>query len=355
MTDKSDQSLLEREQAILEEIIQYYMETQEAISARTLSKISHLSLSPTTIRNLMEDLSDAGLLTAVGVTRGRIPTQKAFTIYVTSLRPESKNSPAGLPKVEAMDESGHPPMDVVVRQMGEFLASKTGLMTLALLPGRNHFPLRWMRFNSVPGNQVLVVVKTLFGDLWSKTLQATQAFPEDLLKEVSHFIGDRYQGKSLNFIREEVMSGEPKDILENMPSLGAAFRMLRRAFEWGTDSSVHLWGRSNLLQLREFQDASTLRLLFTALEEPGVLTGIINNAQPINHGRVSIGTNTSIRGLEHSAVVAYPFLWNHWNGWMAVLGPMHMNYEEVAYYTAQVAGALSSHLNQCAPSEPSGG
>jgi len=348
MTDKTESPSLQREQGILEEIIRYYMETQEAISARTLSKISTLSLSPTTIRNLMEDLSDAGLLTAEGVTRGRIPTQKAFTLYVTRLRPKRPQSSATLPKVEAMDETGQLSLADVVFQRGDFLARKTGLLVMALLPGKDFFPLRWMRFNTVPEHQVLVVVKTLFGDLWSKTLQSTKPFPEELLFEISRLIGDRYQGQSLAAIRNEIMSGEPKDILENMPSLGAAFRMLRRAFEWGEQDTLLHWGRKNLLQLREYQDPQNLRHLFTILEDSEVLGGILKHAHPLAGGLVVIGTDTGYPGLEQSAVLAFPFSWQDWRGWMAVLGPMHMNYRQVAEYTTEVAHSLSVYLSHCA-------
>ena len=143
----------QRELAILEEIIHFYMDKHEAISARTLSKISRLALSPTTIRNLMEDLSAEGFLTNEGVTRGRIPTQKAFAIYVTRLDEQRQPPPARAPEISAMEEGRPALMDTVLEEIGAYLAEHTACAVSVVLPKRDHYPLNWARFAEIPGGQ----------------------------------------------------------------------------------------------------------------------------------------------------------------------------------------------------------
>lgn len=343
----NEEELLRREEAILDEIIRYYMSRHEAISARTLSKISRLSLSPTTIRNLMEDLSAEGFLTTQGVTRGRIPTQKAFAIYVRKLGSQRPPHRIRAPEIQPLEEGRPPRLDAALEAMGGFLAEETGLVALAELPGRDRYPLDWVRFFAMPDNQVLVVLQTLFGDLWSKLLVAAERFPEDLLEEVGRFIRQTYRGASLEAVRDDIMAGEPKEILGAMPSLGAGFRMLRKAFEWNDVPGWRFWGESNLFHVPEWSDAEQLLRLHRILRDPALLERALGQGRQIEGGTVSIGTELSCPGLEDGALVAFPFGWGPWQGRMAVLGPMRMEYAQVFNLTAQVSRELSTFLQHC--------
>jgi heat-inducible transcriptional repressor len=338
----ADDRLLEREAQILEEIIQYYLKHQEAVSARTLSKISRLDLSPTTIRNLMEDLSSGGFLTSEGVPRGRIPTQKAFTIYVTRLggRP-ARGHP---PELRLQGRDGLPYLLEALEQVGLSLAEHTGWVAVASLPPRDRYPLDWVRLDNVPRKQVLVTLRTAFGDLWSKLIPATTPFPDDLLQQVTQYINSSYRRAPLERIRRDVMAGEPKDVLERMPSLGAAFRLLRRAFEWEDGPESRNWGREHLLRSAQGQDPQRLMLFARILSDPLLLPNARANGRAVESGWVSIGTETGYRGLEDCSIVGHPFRVDGWEGQLGVLGPMGMNYGHALQLTTQAAEALTGLL-----------
>ena len=334
----------QRELAILEEIIHFYMDKHEAISARTLSKISRLSLSPTTIRNLMEDLSAEGFLTNEGVTRGRIPTQKAFAIYVTRLDDQHQPPPARAPEIPAMEE-GHPAlMDTVLEEIGSYLAEHTGCAASVVLPNRERYPLNWARFAEIPGQQVVMTLQTLFGDIWTKVLVAPGPFPEDILGEVGQFISDTYRGRTLEAVRNDIMAGEPQELLSGMPSLGTAFRMLRKAFEWREAPLLRVWGLDNLYRIPECNDPERLAIVHQALYDTAFLPRVLSQARGVGGGWIAIGTENGIHGLESCALVGYPFGWGGWRGLMAVFGPMRMDYGRVLAQTAQCAGLLNHHL-----------
>jgi heat-inducible transcriptional repressor len=343
-----DVELLQREQAILEEIIRYYMDTHEAISARTLSKISSLALSPTTIRNLMEDLSAEGLLSTEGATRGRVPTEKAFVVYVSRLGEHPVPAPTRLPKGMPMEEGRPPRLYAVLRQVGQFLADETGCAAVAALPRRDRYPLDWVRFASLPGRQVLVTVGTSFGDVWSKVLMAAGPFPEELLQQVGRFINEHYRGHAIEAVRQDIMAGEPKGLLEQMPSLGAAVRMLRRAFEWQDEPDRHLWGLENFFDLPEFTGPRELRRVHRALSDPDLLQRTLEHARPIQGGWIAIGSETGYPGLEQCALAAYPFGHGEWQGRLAVLGPMRMDYPRVFGLVARSADVVTQYLGEMA-------
>ncbi len=338
----AEDRLLQREEQILDEIIQYYLKHQEAVSARTLSKISRLALSPTTIRNLMEDLSSHGFLTSEGVPRGRIPTQKAFTIYVTRLGGRPVRGGAQELRVAAPD--GPPTLREGLEQVGRALAEASGCVALAALPPRDRYPLDWARLHSVPRRQVLVTLHTPFGDLWSKLIAAATPVPDELLGHVAAYLNSTYRGAPLERIRRDIMAGEPKDALEQMPSLGAAFRMLRRAFEWDESPEGRDWGREHLLRFPQGQSVQRLALFSRILDDPALLLNAQAAGRPLEGGWVSIGTETGYRGLEDCSVLGHPFGLGDWEGQIGVLGPMGMNYSQVLHITTQAANALTQLL-----------
>jgi heat-inducible transcriptional repressor len=323
----------DRELAILEEIVEYYLQRQESISARTLSKISRLSLSPTTIRNLMEDLSAEGLLTSTGVPRGRVPTQKALSLYVTRLT----LSPAAGGAAQALPA---PTFSVALELAGEALSRETGCVAVCAFPPAEAYPLDWVHFGVAPGNQVLVAVRTLLDGLWCKVLETPTAFPDDLLRELVRFINERYRAAPLSRVRQDIMTGEPKELLDRMPSLGAAFRMLRKAFEWDPPAP-RAWGQERLLHMPAGQAGRPLFLLQQALADPELLRRGLGTGRIVAGARVSLGTETGYEALAECALVGHPFGAAGWSGTVGVLGPMSLNYTRVLDSVVRTAQTLS--------------
>ena len=330
---------LQRELAVLEEIIQYYLEHHEAISARTLAKISRLALSPTTIRNLMEDLSAEGFLTSEGVPRGRVPTQKAFGIYVTRLNPGT-SAPA---QSDAFQPQQSLPLNAALSRIGSDLARLTGCVVLAAFPAAEEYLLDWVHFGTVPGNRVLVAVQTLLGDLWTRILDTARPFPDDLLRELVRFIDERYRGAPLLRVRQDIMSGEPKELLDRMPSLGAAFRMLRRAFEWDPPPQ-RIWGQEHLIPMQMGLDARRLFLLQQALADPHLLRQGLGLGRGVAGARVALGTETGYEGLVECAMIGHAFGSGGWEGTLGVLGPMGMNYPRVLDGLMGASAVLSQEV-----------
>lgn len=198
-----------------------------------------------------------------------------------------------------------------------------------------------MHFGAVPGTRVLVAVHTLLGNLWSKVLETPTSFPEELLRELMRFINERYRGAPLRRIRQDVMAGEPKEILDRMPSLGAAFRMLRKAFEWDLPAQ-RAWGQEQVFQMQVGQDARRLYLLQQALADPDLLRRGLSLGREVAGARVALGTETGYEGLEESAVIGRAFGAEDWEGVLGVLGPMGMNYSRVLDGVTHAAQLLSA-------------
>ena len=334
---------LNRQRQILAEIIRYYLQNHEAISARTLSKISRLRLSPTTIRNLMEDLSSEGFLTNEGVARGRIPTQKAFTIYVTQLR-EEERPPAAAVKLPPRADGASTDLTALLDEVGALLTSRTGYVALSSLPSRDHYPLDWVRMMPVPDNQVLVVMHSLLGDLWSRLLPTPEPLAGDVLKAVETHLCQTYRGISLERVRADIMSGHGP--LQNIIGpAGVAYRVLRKAFEWEGRAELRVWHPVNLMRIEEFQEPEMLEQVYAALRDDQFLVRALAGGEPVDSGRAVLGTNIDYPGMNQAAVVGFPFgPSSEWQGTLAVLGPMRMDYPLVIHLLKDCVAHLDRRL-----------
>jgi len=184
----------------------------------------------------------------------------------------------------------------------------------------------------------------VYRDLWSKVVSASTPISEALLKGLETHLCQAYYGKPIEQIRTDVMSGAATSLLGELESLGPAVRLLRRAFDWERQPGWNVWGRENLYQIAEYQVPEKLVLLHRALGDPDLLGRVLAGGREVEGGWVTIGTETNYPGLADSAVVALPFGEGHWRGFLAVLGPMRMDYGMVFSQVSQAAKALSMHL-----------
>ncbi len=330
---------------ILDEIINHYASHQEALSARLLARNSQLSLSPTTIRNLMDDLSQQGLLTTEGVSRGRIPTPKAYTVYLHRLQQQ----PDTATEIPPLDELKGKQLKQALDQAGEFLAKESNFTVFAWLPPRNEDPLDWVRLFAIENNQVLVVTRTLFGELWCKVLTSSDPFPQSLLDEVQQYINSNYHKQSLSNIRQDVMVGKPQAVLANMPSIGSAFRLLRRAFEWDDAPRPYYWGKKTIYRWLKFENIQQIKQIEKYFQDPQPLLEVLkqghsitHSANPKNELKVAIGSD--LPHFSSISITGCSVQLNQWQAWIALLGPIWMNYQQMIALTHQTTQQFNQWL-----------
>ena len=277
--------------------MQYYLEQHEAISARTLARVSRLELSPTTIRNLMEDLSTEGLLTSAGVTRGRIPTQAGIRIYLRHLPRRV------LHRAEELPQAGDVPPDFSLSEpMGSFterlkvvshqVAEESGYTALLELPAMATYPLGWIHIAPSPASKrrLLVTIHTLFEDLRSELIAVPRPFSRGRLEALNRYFGGRHRGRCLGDLRAAIFAD-----LHHHADLGddldAGFlRSLVKVLEGGTPPRLLVREGKHLLQKPLFQDAARAEAMIEALADPSFLSRALQRAEPFEGGYVALGT-----------------------------------------------------------------
>lgn len=343
----SRKRLQPREQAILTEILEYYFEHHEAVSARTLSKISQLSLSPTTIRNLMEDLGEAGYLTSVGGARGRLPTRKAFYIYIAEYGEPALPPRDALPEeATLLADAEAPGLEAFLDRLGAVLAERTGYAAVAALPPREADPLDWVRFVPLPADRLLLSVGTLFGEVWSRVVERPEELDQATLSEAEAFAARRLRGLPLQVARGRIMRGEPRSLLDVAASPGIVFRTLRKAFDWDDAPRWRHWGETRLYRVPELQEPETLLRLHRGLRDPELIGRAGRRGGRVGGALVAIGSELGLSDLDRVSLVAVPVRRGQWAASLGVLGPMHMPYARVLDQTRRATALLERFVDR---------
>lgn len=339
-----------RSRDIFREIVQSYLDTGEPVGSRTISRRG-VSLSPASIRNVMSDLSDLGLIDAPHTSSGRIPTHAGLRIFVDSLL--QIGEPAAADKLEIdsrLAGNGARRMDAVLNEASELLSGLVGGAGLVATPAADA-PIRHIEFVRVSAEQALAVIVAESGDVENRLLVLPPGLPASALVEAGNFLNARMKGRTLAEAREAVID----EVRSRRAALDlATARLVEDGLaQWGGEDpgrgrSLIVRGRANLLDESSAPDAlDRVRELFTELEHSENLLNVLDTARAGEGVRLFIGSENPLFSLSGSAMIVAPYMNAERKivGALGVIGPTRLNYARVipmVDYTAQVVGRLLS-------------
>ncbi|MBI5495818.1 MAG: heat-inducible transcription repressor HrcA [Deltaproteobacteria bacterium] len=342
-------TLNDREQFILTAVIEDYIATAEPVGSRTLTKRPDVAVSAATIRNIMADLEEMGLLTQPHTSAGRVPTERAFRFYVDTLVTLRR------PTVRERDQLEHPVKTAGdVQQATELatrhLSSLSHLTGVMLAPRPSGLRLHHVEFIRLPDERILVIVVDTSGQVHNKILVPEQGRPLDQrqLEELAGPLNEHCRGLTLDEARVR--------ILDEMRQTGAAMSQLvaqvldlagRAASPAGRSAGdVFLAGETRVLDSPEFAGADRMRSLLRAFEERQGIISLLDRIQAAEEVRVFIGEETRYREMAQCAVVAAPYGGAGTPlGCIGVIGPMRMDYARVVPLVELTAQALTRFLS----------
>jgi heat-inducible transcriptional repressor len=341
---RTDAPLHSRHREILNTIVRAYIETGEPVGSRTISKIRAEALSPASIRNVMADLADAGYLSQPHTSAGRIPTEKAFRVYVTALgsrRVFSNESDrlrtelCGLDTVGArMERSSHLLME---------LSRNVGIA--AAIPALAQ-ELDQIELVPLSDNRVLMILATRDRMVRNRVVTLDEPASNEELASIRNYVNRSFAGWQLGAARRELL----RRILEDRELYDATLRKLQTLYRMGllegdTEPEVHMEGASNLLGLDMHLTRESLRELLRALEEKRRLIEILDRflEQPPGELAVHVGLEEAHPALKGLALIGMSVqLASGLPAKVAVLGPMRMQYERAMAAVVETSRALES-------------
>jgi heat-inducible transcriptional repressor len=336
----------DRSGEILKSVIQAHVITGEPVGSRTLSRGSGLDLSPATIRNVMSDLEERGLLSQPHASAGRVPTELAYRLYVDRLM---SRPPIDITHAHAIDEAlqlrrGEIPelLSEAARQLSR-VSQHVGVV---LVPDMRRIVVEHLEFVRLDAQRVVAILVDRAGVVHNRILDLEAGFDQPDLDRVGKELSHRFSGQTLPTIREAIA----RELLEEQ---SAYDRRRARLLALGRDalavdedaSEVLVEGASNLVGALDFNDLERTKELLRTLEQKGRLVDLLENVLTGQGVQVVIGHENPVSSLSDLSVVATTYkAGDRVLGTVGIVGPTRMEYARAIALVDYLAHVLTRFL-----------
>lgn len=337
--------LNERAQILLKTLVERYIHEGQPVGSRALSKFSGLDLSPATIRNVMADLEEMGLVTSPHTSAGRIPTPQGYRLFVDTLLVVKTLDKVELNHLENQLHPDNPSR--LINVASQLLSELTHFAGVVVTPKRKGAVFRYIEFMALSEKRILLIIVTPGGDVQNRIIFTNTPYSQSDLIEAGNFINQHYAGCTLDEIRGR-LDNELKQLRSEMISLMSA------AIEAGGDAvnesseAMVLAGERNLLQIDDLSDnLISLKKLFELFERKTKLLQLLELSRQAHGVKIFIGGESDVASLEEFSVVTAPYeIEGEIVGTVGVIGPRRMAYERIIPIVEITAKLLSSSLSQ---------
>lgn len=318
----------------------------QPVGSRTLARDISVDLSPATIRNVMADLEDMGLLQSPHTSAGRIPTVKGYRLFVDSLLRMDKLDSTSLERIAKEFQSGGDVLQLM-EKTSSMLSEMTKLAGIVMLPRPNQRALRQVEFVSLSDNRVLVILVVSDKEIQNRIIHTHRTYTASELQQAANYLNAMYSGKDLTVVRREIL-GELNKMREDVNvSMKMAIEMAQQVFEQEQVKSDYvLAGQTNLMNVAELSNLEKLKKLFDSFNQKRDILHLLEQAINAKGVQIFIGEESGYEVLDDCSVVTSSYeVDGQILGVLGVLGPTRMDYERVIPVVDITAKMLGVALN----------
>jgi heat-inducible transcriptional repressor len=333
----------DRAKILLKALVERYIADGQPVGSRTLSRAAGLDLSAATIRNVMADLEDLGLIVSPHTSAGRVPTARGYRLFVDTMltaRPYDF-------KAETHEQTLQPDQPQrVIASAAHMLSSLSQFVGVVTSP-RKASVFRHVEFLRLGDKRVLVILVAPDGDVQNRVLFTAQDYTQSELVEASNILNTHYSGLSIEEMRSRLKS-EVEQLRGDIASLmQAAVQVGSEAMQESTEQVV-VSGERNLLTVQDFSnDLGSLRRLFDLFEQKTQLMRLLEGSSRAEGVRIYIGGESMVVPFEELSVVSAPYqIDGQVVGTLGVIGPTRMAYDRMIEIVDITSRMVSSALSQ---------
>lgn len=323
--------LNERKQKILEAIIRNYMETGEPVGSRTVSKYTDLNLSSATIRNEMSDLEEMGYILQPHTSAGRIPSDKAYRLYVDTIlqRKDEEVSEMKELMVEKADK-----IDLLLQQVAKLLAQNTNYTSMVTKPKYQHKRIKFIQLNQMSERQLLVIVVLDNNHVSNKFINLMTDADENVIAQMNFLMNTALTGLDFTEINMAIMQQIKEKAGEYGELASSILDCISEVMTEEDDSEIYTSGATNILKYPELSDKEKMTGLLSTFEEKQMLSAWANDEPPEDdkeHGiQVYIGEESPVESMKDCSVVTATYrIKEGVYGKIGIVGPKRMDYEKI--------------------------
>jgi heat-inducible transcriptional repressor len=341
--------LNERSREIFRQIVESYLTTGEPVGSRNLSRILPMTLSPASVRNVMSDLEQLGLIYAPHTSAGRLPTEIGLRFFVDALMQIGDLTEQDRKAIEAqVAASGQAKSVEGVLTEASGLLSGLSRAAGVVLTAKANPRLKHVEFVQLEPERALVILVAEDGQVENRVLTIPIGMPLSALTEAGNFVNARIRGRTLDEARAEIATtlkqGEAE--LDQLTQKIVAAGLASWSGGESDERKLIVRGQAHLLEdLRALDDLERVRLLFDDLETRREVIDLLGRAEQAEGVRVFIGSENKLFSLSGSSTIVAPYhdASGHIVGVLGVIGPTRLNYARIVPmvdYTAKVVSKL---------------
>lgn len=338
-------SLDPRARRLLHALIAQHIREGAPVPSRVLAKQAGLEVSPATIRNIMANLEDVGLLAAPHTSAGRVPTAQAYRLFVDSLL---EVSPLRETEIERLREHIAPGVgtQTLLAQASEMLSAMSQFVGVVTVPQRLQSAFKHIDFLALDDNRVLVILVFPDNEVQNRILQLPRPIAPEALAQAANYLNRHFAGQGFAHIRRQLLAEMQQAKSEMDGLLNAALDISGQlmAAEARPEDMV-LSGQTRLMGVDGLSDLERLRGLFDAFSRKREILGLLESCAGAEGVRVFIGEESGVAPLAGCTVITAPYASEgQVLGVLGVIGPTRMPYERVIPIVKATADLLGDAL-----------
>jgi len=337
--------LSQRDKKILCAIIRKYVETGEPVGSRVISRKYMTDLSPATIRNVMADLEEMGMLQQPHVSAGRIPTPEGFRYYLSDIMEVKALGRSEKNLIARQMTRGPGDIRETLRRASSLLAQISQNASIVILPRMDAFLFKRIDFVRLDGSRIMVIIVSRAGLVYNHVVHG-EDLPQNKLDQFANYLNDTYRDLTIHEMRDALM--------REMTSEKASFdSIVAHALDLGMTAlnvieeapDIMIQGKEAVFNKPDVADLDRLREIVSAFEDKGRIVRILNRVLEVPGVSVLLGEEMERLGMDNFSVVASGYSRKNVPvGSLGVIGPMRMDYSRVIPLVGYMAHILSDLL-----------
>jgi len=334
--------LNERKLRILQAIISDFIYSAEPVGSRTLSKRYDMGLSPATIRNEMSDLEDMGFLTHPHTSAGRIPSDKAYRLYVDNLMKKYEIPDDEKRLISEKLTSDVIELDKTIQHAASLLSELTNLTAFAMTPKPERDRIKYIKLIPADENTVILMIVPESGKVSNTALKISVPYTEEGLELIAKTITYNYRGKSITeALKLDIIKTFETDIKAMSMLARNIMPNFLRTLENMLDVNLYMDGLTNIFSFPEYNDIDKAKVFFEMINKKDYFRNILINRD--NGVIITIGDENSDEVIrDYSLVTATYHVDGKLIGKLGVIGPKRMKYDEVTSIIEFITENLSN-------------
>ena len=330
----------DRAKLLLKVLVERYIADGQPIGSRTLSRSSGLELSPATIRNVMADLEELGLIASPHTSAGRIPTARGYRLFVDTMLTAQRQAMVA-PQLPAEQPQK------VIANAAHLLSNLSQFVGVVMAPKRSSV-FKQIEFVKLSERRVLVIIVAPDGDVQNRVMFTDSELDSSQLIEAANYLNSHYAGLDIEQVRERLRT-EVEQLRSQVADLmQAAVNISAEALSPATqEEQVVIAGQSNLLAVSDFShDMHNLRRAFDLFEQKTQILRLLDFSSQAEGVRIFIGGESHIVPIEELSVVSAPYeVDGQIVGTLGVIGPTRMPYDKMIQIVDITSKLVSNALS----------